>query len=316
MPTSFQDQKAIYIGLAIIALLAGVLLILYIVRLLFGRRIRAPGARNRQRRLDVVDVFDLDRERQLVIVRRDNIEHLLLIGGPNDLLVEGTINRVEAALGRPENREARASATGWPQAPTPALPNNAAPSAQPPLAAESAKRAPDAPPPAAPAKPAGPAPALPPDLFAPPPAAKPAPPAAEPTAVAPPPPPPPAAGPRISGLPPRAASPRPPMPPFLARAQQRTAAPAPALKKDAPPPSAEAPVHAEPAQRPPAPSAPLPHEPVAQAPQQPSPPPAPPAPKPPEHAAEPASKLPAAPEALDALESLEAEMARLLGRPE
>ncbi|MCX7900284.1 MAG: hypothetical protein N2444_09430, partial [Methylocystis sp.] len=51
---------------AIVAFLLAALLLLYIFRLLFGRRIRSPGSRNRPRRLDVVDVFDLDRERQLV----------------------------------------------------------------------------------------------------------------------------------------------------------------------------------------------------------------------------------------------------------
>ncbi|MGE0195933.1 MAG: flagellar biosynthetic protein FliO, partial [Methylocystis sp.] len=90
---------------ALVAFLVAAVLLLYIFRLLFGRRIRAPGGRNRARRLDVVDVFDLDRERQLVIVRRDNAEHLLLIGGPNDILVEATIDRREGVASRaPEQR--------------------------------------------------------------------------------------------------------------------------------------------------------------------------------------------------------------------
>jgi hypothetical protein len=80
-----------------VAFLVAALLVLYIFRLLFGRRIRASNGKKGQRRLEVVDVFDLDRERQLVIVRRDNTEHLLLIGGPNDVLIEGSIARVETA---------------------------------------------------------------------------------------------------------------------------------------------------------------------------------------------------------------------------
>ena len=93
---------------ALVAFLVAAVLVLYIYRLLFGRRIRSPGGRNRARRLDVVDVYDLDRERQLVIVRRDNVEHLLLIGGPTDILVEATINRLEGAVSRgPEQRPGR-----------------------------------------------------------------------------------------------------------------------------------------------------------------------------------------------------------------
>ena len=97
---------------ALVAFLVAAVLVLYIFRMLFGRRIRAPGGRNRARRLDLVDAFDLDRERQLVIVRRDNTEHLLLIGGPNDLLVEAAINRAEGALARPQDQRAAPSAAG------------------------------------------------------------------------------------------------------------------------------------------------------------------------------------------------------------
>ena len=70
-----------------IALLLAAALILFIFRLAFGRRLKTPaGGRARMPRLGVVDAFDLDRHRQLVIVRRDNVEHLLMIGGPNDLV--------------------------------------------------------------------------------------------------------------------------------------------------------------------------------------------------------------------------------------
>ena len=112
---------------ALVAFLLAALLLVYIFRLVFGKRIRAPEARNRPRRLDVVDVFDLDKERQLVIVRRDNTEHLLLIGGPNDVLVEGAINRVDQAT----NRNApTGAAANWPGPPTPA-PDEPTPEARP-----------------------------------------------------------------------------------------------------------------------------------------------------------------------------------------
>nr|WP_246215638.1 hypothetical protein [Microvirga makkahensis] len=59
-----------------------------------------PGndrSRSRQPRLGIVDVYDLDRQRQLLLLRRDNVEHLLLIGGPNDVVIETNIVRVAGA---------------------------------------------------------------------------------------------------------------------------------------------------------------------------------------------------------------------------
>ena len=57
-------------------------------------RIKGQGnTRNRQPRLGVVDMFDLDRQRQLVLIRRDNVEHLILIGGSSDVVVESHIIR-------------------------------------------------------------------------------------------------------------------------------------------------------------------------------------------------------------------------------
>lgn len=272
---------------ALVAFLVAAVLVLYIYRLLFGRRIRSPGGRNRARRLDVVDVYDLDRERQLVIVRRDNVEHLLLIGGPTDVLVEATINRLEGAVSRgPEQRPGQPpAAANWPAGP-PAPPREL----ETPL-----------PKPAA----AGPV-NLPPDLFAP---APPRP------AAPPPPPPPPPAGPRVSSpaAPQRPAPPRSPTPPFLARAQQRLA-PRP---KEPPPSEAAAPPPPPPA----APPRPAEPPPAAQRPAAP-PPPAPPAvarpaappPAPPPRPAAPPPPPPPAPADVDPLDSLEAEMARLLGR--
>jgi flagellar protein FliO/FliZ len=45
-------------------------------------------AGGRRRRLHIVDSLPLDARRRLVIVRRDGAEHLLLLGGQADLLVE------------------------------------------------------------------------------------------------------------------------------------------------------------------------------------------------------------------------------------
>src|SRR5690606_20323006 len=49
--------------------------------------------RGRVPRLALVDAMPVDGRRRLVLVRRDNVEHLLIIGGPADVVVEAGIQR-------------------------------------------------------------------------------------------------------------------------------------------------------------------------------------------------------------------------------
>ncbi|MDB5508298.1 MAG: flagellar biosynthesis protein FliO, partial [Hyphomicrobiales bacterium] len=96
-----------------LGLLVLVIVLAVIYRLSVGQGLRqAPGARSRQPRLGIVDAFDLDRQRQLVLVRRDNVEHLIMIGGPNDLLIEPAIIRGQPAQSAEPRREAGASGNG------------------------------------------------------------------------------------------------------------------------------------------------------------------------------------------------------------
>jgi flagellar protein FliO/FliZ len=74
----------------------------------------ASGSRGRQPRLAVLDAASVDGRRQLVLIRRDNVEHLLLIGGPTDIVVEPNIDKagVAAAAAMPASpalREIKAS---------------------------------------------------------------------------------------------------------------------------------------------------------------------------------------------------------------
>jgi flagellar protein FliO/FliZ len=102
------ENKILTFAAAAIAALLAAALILVIFRLASGRRLKMPGdGRARLPRLGVVDSVDLDRQRQLVIVRRDNIEHLLMIGGPNDIVIESGIIRAEAREQRLRERELR-----------------------------------------------------------------------------------------------------------------------------------------------------------------------------------------------------------------
>ena len=53
--------------------------------------------RGRQPRLAVIDHASVDARRRLILIRRDNVEHLLLIGGPTDVVVEPNIVRAMQA---------------------------------------------------------------------------------------------------------------------------------------------------------------------------------------------------------------------------
>ncbi len=48
------------------------------------------GGRKGPRRLKIVETLALDPRRRLILVRRDGVEHLLLIGGSTDLVVDTT----------------------------------------------------------------------------------------------------------------------------------------------------------------------------------------------------------------------------------
>jgi flagellar protein FliO/FliZ len=69
-----------------------------------GRMPTSGGGRNRQPRLAVLDSAVVDAKRRLVLIRRDNSEHLLLIGGPSDVVVETNINRAGAPAVQQERR--------------------------------------------------------------------------------------------------------------------------------------------------------------------------------------------------------------------
>ncbi len=65
----------------------------WLVRRFASNRLGANTNRGRMPRLAVIDAAAVDGRRRLVLVRRDNIEHLLMIGGPTDIVVEPNIVR-------------------------------------------------------------------------------------------------------------------------------------------------------------------------------------------------------------------------------
>lgn len=62
-----------------------------------ARASSSGGTRNRQPRLAVLDSAVVDARRRLVLIRRDNVEHLILIGGPTDVVVEANVVRAQSA---------------------------------------------------------------------------------------------------------------------------------------------------------------------------------------------------------------------------
>lgn len=63
----------------------------------FGSGRLGTSTRGRQPRLAVIDYASVDGRRRLILVRRDNVEHLLMIGGPSDIVVEPNIVRAVPA---------------------------------------------------------------------------------------------------------------------------------------------------------------------------------------------------------------------------
>jgi hypothetical protein len=90
-------MQALTFILAFVAVLALIAALAWGVRRFAGNRLGANTNRGRMPRLAVIDAAAVDGRRRLVLVRRDNIEHLLMIGGPTDIVVEPNIVRATPA---------------------------------------------------------------------------------------------------------------------------------------------------------------------------------------------------------------------------
>jgi len=78
--TYFQFVMALAFVLALIVALA------YVVRRLgLGGRFVVTGGK---RRLAIVEVLPLDTKRRLVLLSRDGVEHLVLLGAASDVVIE------------------------------------------------------------------------------------------------------------------------------------------------------------------------------------------------------------------------------------
>jgi len=108
---------------AFIAVLALIGVAAWLVRRFATSRLGANTNRGRMPRLAVIDAAAVDGRRRLVLVRRDNVEHLLMIGGPTDIVVEPNIVRAmpgrdqiaprPATAGEPQPRIAPLPDANW-----------------------------------------------------------------------------------------------------------------------------------------------------------------------------------------------------------
>src|ERR1700693_3457627 len=90
-------MQAVTFFFAFVAVLALIGVAAWLVRRFAGNRLGATTNRGRMPRLAVIDAAAVDGRRRLVLVRRDNVEHLLMIGGPTDIVVEPNIVRASPA---------------------------------------------------------------------------------------------------------------------------------------------------------------------------------------------------------------------------
>jgi hypothetical protein len=89
-------NAALALGIVLILIMLG----LWALKLVF--RASTNVVRGRNKRLAVIDSLPVDGKRQLVIVRRDNVEHLIMTGGPQDLLIESSfVAELQPAAPRP-----------------------------------------------------------------------------------------------------------------------------------------------------------------------------------------------------------------------
>jgi len=107
------------LGIVILLIVLG----LWLLKMLFNAS--SNVGRGRNRRLNVVDSLALDPKRHLLIVRRDNVEHLILVGGPQDVVVETGIPVTDEPATQSTRRPVpmvRKPAASRPTAPTPVVP--------------------------------------------------------------------------------------------------------------------------------------------------------------------------------------------------
>jgi hypothetical protein len=80
--------SALALGTVIVLIVLGLWVLKFFMKT--GVAMRPQG-----RRVQVVEQVQVDAKRQLLVIRRDNVEHLVMTGGPQDLVIETGIPAAE-----------------------------------------------------------------------------------------------------------------------------------------------------------------------------------------------------------------------------
>ncbi len=96
---NFNDLKIDMSYIIAVLVVLGLLILVAILIRTLGSR----SASRRGGRLGLSETYDIDKSRQLVLLRRDDVEHLILIGGPQDLVIETNISEERASTIRQRN---------------------------------------------------------------------------------------------------------------------------------------------------------------------------------------------------------------------
>jgi hypothetical protein len=122
LPEILADNGQKFV-IAVVVVLLGLLCLALVLWIIRGRP-SSPfirGGRNRTPRLAVLDAAAIDTRRRLVLVRRDDVEHLVMIGGPTDIVIESRIATIVAESAQPAEKPAETIERGEPTRREPAV---------------------------------------------------------------------------------------------------------------------------------------------------------------------------------------------------
>ncbi len=88
--TQYQDY-----GVYALVVLAALIVLMLLIRTI-GSNVRGKKGS----RLGISEYYEIDKTRRLVLIRRDDVEHLVMIGGPQDLVIEPRIGLEEVTAQR------------------------------------------------------------------------------------------------------------------------------------------------------------------------------------------------------------------------
>ncbi len=91
-----MSETVIY-GISIVLLIGVSCLGVWFLRQSLGLE-TMPLFQSKQRRLGIIESTHIDGRRRLLLVRRDNVEHLIMTGGPVDVLIETGITQPRPAI--------------------------------------------------------------------------------------------------------------------------------------------------------------------------------------------------------------------------